>query len=188
VGGPLSIPEGLMLPPDASPRFATARAAAARRRLLLRDSAAQLAVVHSSDCRPLRRRKVTRKRPPPADFNPSRRHTSAQASACLPLGVSARPGSPGPFRCQRRARLIQVLNSGTDFRLPLRQDFGEDDSPRYGQNEGSHDNPYFGAQSHGFGTRCLRFVGWVAPALHAKLASGCWPGFAGWAWLPTGLC
>jgi len=30
--------------------------------------------------------------------------------------------------------------------------------PRYVHNEGSHDNLPFEAQSHGFGTRCLRFV------------------------------
>jgi hypothetical protein len=46
----------------------------------------------------------------------------------LPLGVSARPGNPRLFRFQRGGRLIQVLNFGTDFRLPLRQDFGEDDT------------------------------------------------------------
>ena len=36
--------------------------------------------------------------------------------------------------------------------------------PRYVHDEGSHDTLSFGAQSHGLGTRCLRFVGWVAPA------------------------
>jgi hypothetical protein len=38
----------------------------------------------------------------------------------------------------------------------------------------------FGAQSPGFTAGCLRFVGWVAPPLHARLASGCWPRSAGW--------
>ena len=46
--------------------------------------------------------------------------------------------------------------------------------PRYVHDEGSHDGT-LGAQSHGLGTRCLRFVGWVTPALHARLASRCWP-------------
>ena len=44
-----------------------------------------------------------------------------------------------------------------------------------------------GAQSHGLDTGCLRFVGCVAPPLHARLASGCRPGSTGWDWLPTGL-
>jgi hypothetical protein len=35
--------------------------------------------------------------------------------------------------------------------------------PRYVHNEGSHENLPFEAQSHGFGTRCLRFALWVAP-------------------------
>ena len=35
--------------------------------------------------------------------------------------------------------------------------------PRYVHDEGSHDTLTFEAQSHGFGTRCLRFVVWVAP-------------------------
>src|SRR5947209_15268830 len=35
--------------------------------------------------------------------------------------------------------------------------------PRYVHNEGSHENPPFGAQSHGLGTRCLRFAAWVSP-------------------------
>ena len=52
--------------------------------------------------------------------------------------------------------------------------------PRYDHNEGSHDNPAFEAQSHGFRTRCLRFVPCVA-ARDAKLASGRWPA------LPDGL-
>ena len=36
----------------------------------------------------------------------------------------------------------------------------------------------FGARSHGIGTRCLRFAMEVARH-HARLASGCWPSFAG---------
>jgi hypothetical protein len=40
------------------------------------------------------------------------------------------------------------------------------------------------AQWHGLGTGCLRFVGRLTPP-HARLASGCWLGFAGWDWLPT---
>jgi hypothetical protein len=35
--------------------------------------------------------------------------------------------------------------------------------PRRFHSEGSHDYMFFGAQSHGFGTRCLRFAGRVAP-------------------------
>jgi hypothetical protein len=35
--------------------------------------------------------------------------------------------------------------------------------PRYVHNEGSHDNPAFEAQSHGFRTRCLRFVRYSYP-------------------------
>jgi hypothetical protein len=46
--------------------------------------------------------------------------------------------------------------------------------PRYVQNEGSHDNPYFGAPSHGLGTRCLRFVRCLATR-DARLASRCQP-------------
>jgi hypothetical protein len=44
-------------------------------------------------------------------------------------------------------------------------------------NGGSR-NEYFEAQSHGIGTRCLRFAVKVAFP-HARLASGCWPSFAG---------
>jgi len=58
--------------------------------------------------------------------------------------------------------------------------------PRYVHNEGSHNNESFEAQSHGFGTRCLRFVEGVATP-DAKLASGCWPSSAGRDWLPAGL-
>jgi hypothetical protein len=42
------------------------------------------------------------------------------------------------------------------------------------------------AQSHGFGTGCLRFAVIIADP-HARLASGRWPGSAGWDWLPTRL-
>jgi hypothetical protein len=35
--------------------------------------------------------------------------------------------------------------------------------PRWMDGEGSRDMGDFGAQSHGLGTRCLRFVRWVAP-------------------------
>jgi hypothetical protein len=45
----------------------------------------------------------------------------------------------------------------------------------------------FGAQYPGLTAGCLRFVGWVAPPLHARLASGCWPSSAGWDFLPTGF-
>jgi hypothetical protein len=47
--------------------------------------------------------------------------------------------------------------------------------PRYVHNEGSHDNNKpFGAQSHGLGTRCVRFV-----LSDATLASGCLPSSTG---------
>ena len=46
--------------------------------------------------------------------------------------------------------------------------------PRYVHNEGSHDHYSFGAQSHGFGTRCLRFVRCLATR-DASLTSRCWP-------------
>ena len=46
----------------------------------------------------------------------------------------------------------------------------------------------FGAQSHGLHTRCLRSVTTVTRS-HVRLASGCWPSFAGRDWLPAGsLC
>ena len=58
--------------------------------------------------------------------------------------------------------------------------------PRYDHNEGSHEIPAFEAQSHGFRTRCLRFVPCVATR-DAKLASGRWPSATGRACLPAGL-
>jgi hypothetical protein len=58
--------------------------------------------------------------------------------------------------------------------------------PRYVHSEGSHEIPAFEAQSHGFRTRCLRFVPCVATR-DAKLASGRWPSATGRAWLPAGL-
>ena len=51
---------------------------------------------------------------------------------------------------------------------------------------GSHEQNDFGAQSHGFGTRCLRFAARVARH-HARLASGCWPSSTGRDWLPAGF-
>jgi hypothetical protein len=44
----------------------------------------------------------------------------------------------------------------------------------------------FGAPSHGLLTRCLRFVTTITRG-HARLASGCWPSFAGRGWLPAGF-
>jgi hypothetical protein len=44
----------------------------------------------------------------------------------------------------------------------------------------------FGAQSHGFGTRCPRFAVRLSPP-HAGRASGCWPGSSGRDWLPAGF-
>jgi hypothetical protein len=58
--------------------------------------------------------------------------------------------------------------------------------PRYVHNEGSHEKRSFGAQWHGLGTSCLRFVVCVATP-DAKLASGRWPSSPGRDWLPAGL-
>jgi len=44
----------------------------------------------------------------------------------------------------------------------------------------------FGAPSHGLDTRCLRFAPGL-PQNGARLASGCWPSFAGRDWLPAGF-
>jgi hypothetical protein len=44
----------------------------------------------------------------------------------------------------------------------------------------------FGAQSHGIGTRCLRFAVRLTPP-HARLASGCSPGSTRRDWLPAGF-
>jgi hypothetical protein len=44
----------------------------------------------------------------------------------------------------------------------------------------------FGAQSHGIGTRCLRFAVRITPP-HARLASGCGPRSTRRDWLPAGL-
>ena len=46
-------------------------------------------------------------------------------------------------------------------------------------------NLAFEAQLHGFYDRCLRFTAMVTHS-HARLASGCRPGFTGLDWLPTG--
>jgi hypothetical protein len=43
----------------------------------------------------------------------------------------------------------------------------------------------FGAQSHGFCDRCLRFTAMVTQG-RARLASDCGPGFVGMDWLPSG--
>src|SRR6516164_6141772 len=45
--------------------------------------------------------------------------------------------------------------------------------PRYEYGEGSHEDG-FGAESHGFDTRCLRFAGTVT-CHDARRASRCWP-------------
>jgi hypothetical protein len=58
--------------------------------------------------------------------------------------------------------------------------------PRCPQRRLPRINPAFEAQSHGFRTRCLRFVRRVATQ-DAKLASGRWPSATGRAWLPAGL-
>jgi hypothetical protein len=74
---------------------------------------------------------------------------------CVPTPCSSTPAGPTRQALRRRQR-----------------------GPRAVHDEGSHDNHSFGAQSHGLGTRCLRFaVGVASP--HARLASGCWLGFAG---------
>jgi hypothetical protein len=47
----------------------------------------------------------------------------------------------------------------------------------------------FVAQSHGLRTRCLRFAAFLSPRKlygHARLASGCWPSFAGRDCSPAG--
>lgn len=49
-----------------------------------------------------------------------------------------------------------------------------------------HASGNFGAQSHGFGTGCLRFARWVTPQ-DARLASGCLPSSPGRDWLPAGF-
>ena len=51
-------------------------------------------------------------------------------------------------------------------------------APAWVNNGGSRDDGDFGARSHGIGTRCLRFAVEVAFP-RARLASGCWLGFAG---------
>jgi hypothetical protein len=82
----------------------------------------------------------------------------------VPLPCSptpAGPDTPGPLRCASMAPAKSTTKAPTS-------------------------NPSFEAQSHGFRTSCLRFVRCIATP-DAKLASGCWPSFTGWAWLPTGL-
>jgi hypothetical protein len=54
-------------------------------------------------------------------------------------------------------------------------------APRLKHAKGSHDDNPFAAQCPGLSARCLRFVVWVTPPLHARLASGCWPA------LPDGI-
>jgi len=70
-------------------------------------------------------------------------------------GRQAKPGHAEMFLNQYRKRA----------RYPMRQDRTRQaqsrtcrHGPRYVHNEGSHDNPAFEAQSHGFRTCCLRFV------------------------------
>jgi hypothetical protein len=58
--------------------------------------------------------------------------------------------------------------------------------PHISHCEGFHRTPSFEARSHGFCNRCLRFTAAVT-RVRARLASGCWPSFAGLGWLPTGL-
>lgn len=48
-----------------------------------------------------------------------------------------------------------------------------------------HDHQYFGALSHGFCSRCVRFTHQIA-LTHATLASGCVPDFTGWDLHPPG--
>jgi hypothetical protein len=62
----------------------------------------------------------------------------------------------------------------TEHARPLRR---VDAAPACVYNGGSR-KEYFEAQSHGIGTRCLRFAVRVTPP-HARLASGCWPSSAG---------
>ena len=58
---------------------------------------------------------------------------------------------------------------------PIRQAIRRTDSaPALATTKAHHDDHYFGAQSHGLGTRCLRFVRYIT-ARDARLASRCWP-------------
>jgi hypothetical protein len=74
----------------------------------------------------------------------------------LPTGddrASHVPGGPQLCLCPAlRPRQDRPRQANTTRRL----------GPRSNQDEGSH-KAIFGAQSHGFGTRCLRFAGRIAP-------------------------
>jgi hypothetical protein len=62
-----------------------------------------------------------------------------------------------------------------------------DTAPRHENGEGyPRLRSDFGAQCPGFAAGCLRFVGWVTPPLHARLASGCWPALPGGIGFPQG--
>jgi hypothetical protein len=58
--------------------------------------------------------------------------------------------------------------------------------PRYVHGEGNLPQLPFGAQSHGLGTRCLRFVGWIAPPPR-KTRFPLLANSTGRDWLPAGF-
>jgi len=70
------------------------------------------------------------------------------------------PGSPSvPLPCSQDPGRTVASGHTTQRR-----------GPRYSDDEGSHDDAAFGAQSHGFSTRCLRFAPRLSPS-DARLAS-----------------
>src|ERR1022692_4047704 len=70
------------------------------------------------------------------------------------------PGSPSvPLPCSRDPGRTAASGHTTQRR-----------GPRSSDGEGSHDQTAFGAQSHGFSTRCLRFAPRLSPS-DARLAS-----------------
>src|SRR5471032_1591458 len=70
------------------------------------------------------------------------------------------PGSPSvPLPCSRDPGRTAASGHTTQRR-----------GPRSSDSEGSHDQTAFGAQSHGFSTRCLRFAPRLSPS-DARLAS-----------------
>ena len=74
--------------------------------------------------------------------------------------TKARSTGPPRFLGSPRARAGLFDPGGTESVRPLRR-FGA--AFRLSHDVGPHDDVYFGAQSHGPRTRCLRFAGRVAP-------------------------
>jgi hypothetical protein len=85
------------------------------------------------------------------------------------IGVSQVPVKPRLLVCHVRA--TPAGRSSQDHSV------GRPCCPRSFNDEGS-DNSTFEALWHGFRTRCLRLAVLVTQP-HARLASGCWSGFAG---------